>query len=135
MLKYTGNLDFRRGYKRCDQPGVETEIPLHPLLENIGLRPTRVRASFWRKRTGGLFVRFKSSYGYVFCYEALLINGKPVPDEALSDFEDFIMEVLFDWGGTDDSPDETFNGEIDADILSEADTITRKSVRKGGRRL
>ncbi len=105
-LSYTGDLDFRCGYKRCIEPGVEMSIP--PIITGLGFRPTRLTASFWRNRTGGLFVRFKSSYGYVFCYEAFLLNNKPVPDKDLSEFCDFIMEVLLDWGGTDDPPDDNF---------------------------
>lgn len=106
-LSYTGDLDFRRGYKRCVEPGVEMYAP--PITAGLGLRPTRLTAGFWRNRTGGLFVRFKSGYGYVFCYEAFLLNGKPVPDKDLDEFIEFILEVLLDWGGTDDDPDENFS--------------------------
>lgn len=104
---YAGEkIDFRCGYKRCIEPGIELYEPyLHAAL---GLRPKRLTADFWRNRTGRLFVRLNSTYGYVFHYEAVLINGKPVPDKDLGEFIDFVSEVLLDWGGTDDDPDEHF---------------------------
>jgi len=105
-LCYSGDLDFRRGYKRCTKPGVITYDP--PPKSGLGLRSTRLTAGFWRNRSGGLFVRFNSSFGYTFSYEAFLLNGKPVPDKNLNEFSDFIIEVLLDWGGTDDPPDENF---------------------------
>ena len=126
-LRYAGNLDFRRGYKRCVEPGAETYIP--PITGGLGLRSTRLQAEFWRNRTGGLFVRFNSSHGYIFCYEALLLNGEPVPDKDLDKFIDFIMEVLLDWGGTDDPPDENFISEPDACFASETRRIGRKKGR------
>ncbi len=106
-LVYMGEkIDFRRGYKRCIEPGIETYVP--PPVAGLGLRSTRVSAGFWRNRTGGLFVRFNCTYGWVFCYEALLLNGKPVPDKDLNEFIEFILEVLIDWGGSDMDPDENF---------------------------
>lgn len=106
-LIYAGEkIDFRHGYKRCVEPGVvlyESQI-----YTGLGLRPMRLIANFWRNRDGGLFIRFNSSYGYVFHYEAVLINGKPVPDKDLDEFIEFIVEVLQDWGGTDDEPNENF---------------------------
>jgi len=57
---------------------------------------------------GGLFVRFNCTDGWVFCYEALLLNGKPVPDKDLNEFMEFILEVLLDWGGSNMDPDENF---------------------------
>jgi hypothetical protein len=99
-------IDFRHGYKRCVEPGLIIYDP--PSSTGLGLRPTRLIAKFWRNRDGGLFVRLNSSYGYVFHYEAVLINGKPVPDKDLDEFIDFIEEVLEDWRGTDDEPNENF---------------------------
>jgi hypothetical protein len=109
-LIYIGEkIDARRGYKRCVLPGVVTYAPIHPNLRGMGLRPTRLIAEFWRNRTGGLVVRFNSTYGWGFCYEAFLLNDKPVPDKDIYKFGDFIVEVLLDWGGTDDPPDEGFS--------------------------
>lgn len=106
-LAYIGDkIDFRRGYKRCVEPNVETYFP--PPNSGLGLRSTRLTAGFWRNRTGELFVRFVSSFGYTFCYEAFLLNGKSVPDKDLDEFIEFILDVLVNWGGTDDAPDENF---------------------------
>jgi len=96
--------DARRGYKRCIPGGVGLEIPPHPAYSF--LRPTQLLADFWRNRDGALVVRFSSNYPYVFHYEALLANGKPVPDKDIEEFGEFIMEVLQNWEGTDDQPDE-----------------------------
>jgi len=42
---------------------------------------------------------------YVFHFKALLANGKPVPEEDIEEFGEYVAEVLFDWGGADDPPD------------------------------
>lgn len=108
-LNYIGEkIDARRGYKRCILPGVVTYAPLHPNLMGMGIRPTRLKAEFWRNRTGGLVVRFNSTLGWRFCYEAFLLNGKQVSDKDIYEFSDFIVEVLLDWGGSDEDPDENF---------------------------
>ena len=102
-----GAFDARRGYKRCILPGVELVVPPDPTF--WWLRPTRLNADFWRSRDGALVVRFSSNYPYVFHFEALLANGKPVPDKDIDDFGEYILAILDDWGGTDDPPDPEFD--------------------------
>ncbi len=98
--------DARRGYKRCTLPGVGYTPPADPLSP---YRPIPVTADFWRNRTGGLVVRFSSNQPYVFHFEALLANGKPVPEEDIEEFGDYIKQILYDWGGADDPPDPEFS--------------------------
>src|SRR5664280_2502296 len=87
--------DARRGYKRCTLPGVGCGEPY-------------LTTDFWRNRTGGLVVRFSSNEPYVFQFEAFLADGRPVPEEDIDEFGYYIMDVLSDWGGTDESPDPDF---------------------------
>ena len=94
--------DARRGYKRCSIPGVGYTPPVDPILPG---RPIPVVADFWRNKTGGLVVRFSSNQPYVFHFEALLASGKPIPEEELEEFTEYIWAVLYDWGGADDPPD------------------------------
>jgi hypothetical protein len=98
-----GAFDARRGYKRCILPGVALEVPTDSAF--WWLPPTRLNADFWRSSDGVLVVRFSSNYPYVFHFEALLANGKPVPDKDIEDFGEYILAILDDWGGTDDPPD------------------------------
>lgn len=98
--------DARRGYKRCTLSGVGHTPPADPLSP---YRPIPVTADFWRDRTGGLVVRFSSNQPYVFHFKALLANGKPVTEEDIQEFGEYIAEILFDWGGADDPPDPEFS--------------------------
>ena len=86
-------------------PGVGYTPPADPLSP---YRPIPVTADFWRSRTGGLVVRFSSNQPYVFHFEAMLTNGKPVPEENIEEFGLYVAEMLFDWGGADDPPDPEF---------------------------
>lgn len=97
--------DARHGYKRCTLPGVGYTPPVDLLSP---YRPIPVTADFWRNQTGGLVVRFSSSQPYVFHFEALLANGKPVPEEDIEKFGEYVAEILFNWGGADDPPDPEF---------------------------
>lgn len=95
--------DARRGYKRCSIPGAGYTPPVNPMSP---FRPIPVAADFWRNKTGGLVVRFSSNQPYVFHFEALLANGKPVPEERIAELADYVSTaVLCDWGGADDPPD------------------------------
>lgn len=38
----------------------------------------------------------------------MLANGKPIPEEDIEEFGDYVVEVLYDWGGADDPPDPEF---------------------------
>jgi hypothetical protein len=98
--------DARRGYKRCTLPGVGYTPPDDPMSP---FQSIPVTADFWRNRTGGLVVRFSSNQPYVFHFEALLANGKPVPEEDLEEFGEYVAAVLYDWGGADDPPDPEFS--------------------------
>ena len=100
--------DSRRGYKRSSLAGVGYTPPNDPLSP---FRPIPVAADFWRNRTGGLVVRFSSNQPYVFHFEALLANGKPVPEKDIEEFGEYVAAVLFDWGGADDPPDPEFSFE------------------------
>lgn len=92
-----------RGYKRCSLPGVG--YTPDPAPNFPWLRPIWVTTDFWRSRTGALVVRFSSSQPWIFHFEATLANGKPVPEEAMDDFADFVAAVIYEWGGADDPPD------------------------------
>lgn len=107
-FKLIGIADFdaRRGYKRCGLPGVGLTIP--PPAHAWWLTPTRLTSDFWRRRDGALVVRLSSNYHNVFHYEVTLANGKPVADNNIEEFSLYILEVLEDWGGTDDEPNESF---------------------------
>ena len=109
-LKFTlveiAAFDARRGYKRCTVPGAAYTPPADPMSP---FRPIPVAADFWRDKTGALVVRFSSNQPYVFHFEALLANGKPVPEEEIEDFAEYVSEVLYDWGGADDPPDPEFS--------------------------
>ena len=94
--------DARRGYKRCSIPGMRYTTVADPMLP---YRPISVVADFWRNKAGSLVVRFSSSQPYVFHFEALLTSGKPVPEDDLEAFTEYLWEVLEDWGGADDPPD------------------------------
>jgi hypothetical protein len=98
--------DARRGYKRCTLPGVGY-TPTADLLSPYP--PIPVKADFWRNLTGGLVVRFSSNQPYVYHFEALLANGKPVPEEDIEEFGDYVAAILFDWGGADDPPEQEFS--------------------------
>lgn len=106
-LNEIGAFDARRGYKRCILPGVG--LIEGPPDSAWWLGPTRLNADFWRSRDGALVIRFSSNYPYVFHFEALLANGKPVPDKDIEEFGEYIVGVLEDWGGTDDHPDPEFD--------------------------
>lgn len=97
--------DARHGYKRCSIPGVSYTPLANPMLPG---RPIPVVADFWRNKAGGLVVRFSSSQPYVFHFEALLASGKPVPEDDLEEFTEYICKLLEDWGGADDPPDPVF---------------------------
>lgn len=101
------DFDARRGYVRWDLPGIELEIPANRSF--WWLPPTRLKADFWRRRDGALVIRFSSNNTSVFHYEALRANGKPVHDKDIEEFMDYILDVLEEWEGTDDPPDEGFN--------------------------
>lgn len=98
--------DARRGYKRCSIPGVGYTPPVDPILP---CHPIPVTADFWRNKVGGLVVRFSSNQPYVFHFEALLASGKPIPEECVQEFADYVSAVLYDWGGADDPPDPDFS--------------------------
>lgn len=98
--------DARRGFKRCSLAGVAYTPDVDPLSP---FRPIPVTADFWRNRIGGLVVRFSSNQPYVFHFEAMLTNGKPVPEQDIEEFGEYIGEVLYDWGGADDPPDPEFS--------------------------
>ena len=98
--------DARRGYRRCSVPGLRYTPPADPMSP---FRSITATADFWRNRDGGLVVRFYSNQHYVFHFEALLANGKPIPEEDLEEFTGYLMEVLYDWGGVDDPPDPEFS--------------------------
>ena len=106
QLSIIADFDARRGYKRCIFPsvGLIQQPPEHAWF----LRPTRLTADFWHRRDGALVVRLSSNYQYMFHYEATLANGKPVPGKDIEEFGEFIVEVLDDWGGRDDGPNERF---------------------------
>lgn len=74
-------------------------------------RDTSALANFWRDRTGKLVVRF-SSQGYIFHLEATLASGKPIPENKLNDFGEYVANILLDWliEGADDLPDSMYKG-------------------------
>lgn len=98
--------DARRGYRRCTLPGVGYTPPADP---QSPYKPIPVTADLWRNRAGGLVVRFSSNQPYVFHFKAELAMGVPVPEEDIEEFGDYIVAVLYDWGGADDSPDPEFS--------------------------
>ncbi len=98
--------DARCGYKRCTLPGVGYTPPVDPLSP---YQPIPVTANLWRNRTGGIVVRFFSNQPYVFHFEACLANGQSIPEEDIEEFGEYVAEMLFDWGGTDDPPDPEFS--------------------------
>ena len=97
--------DARRGYRRCDPPG----IGVH--MGGDGPNP-EAEADFWRDRAGGLVVRF-SSQGYRLHFTAKLTDGGPVPESAMRDFCDFVGDTLFQWviEGVDDLPNSIYDAE------------------------
>lgn len=87
--------DARRGYKRCSITGAGYTPPVNPMSP---FRLIPVAADFWRNKTGGLVVRFSSNQPNAFHFEALLVSGKPVPEERIAEFADFVSTaVLCDW--------------------------------------
>jgi hypothetical protein len=66
-------------------------------------------ADFWRDRTGKLVVRF-SSQGYIFHLEAALTSGKPIPEDKLNDFGEYVSNILLEWlvEGVDELPDSIY---------------------------
>ena len=100
--------DARRGYKRCTLPGVGYTPPDDPLSP---YRSISCAADFWRDKSGELVVRFSSNQPYVFHFKGVLSNGKPIPEEAIHEFGEYIAAILSDWGGADDPPNPEFGFE------------------------
>lgn len=95
-LRAVDEFDARRGYVRCDPPGMGVRIGKGP----------DANADFWRDRQGNLVVRC-SSQGYRMHLAAALADGSAVPPSAMDELCDFLAEVLLDWivEGVDDDPD------------------------------
>lgn len=87
--------DARRGYKRCNPPGVGVSFG----------RGASANSDFWRDRAGNLFVRF-SSIGYVYHLQALRIDGNLISAKDMDDLIEYIVSALQSWiiEGVDDSP-------------------------------
>jgi len=89
----------RQGYKRCPDH--------HGVIVAFG-RAERADADFWRNRAGKVFIRI-SSRGYVYHYQAMRIDGRQLSESDMSEFSDYIADVLQDWmrEAVDVSPEET----------------------------
>ena len=87
------HFDARQGYKRCDPPAVGI------------LDVWQATADLWRDPIGHLVMRF-SSQGYIFSFQAFLPSGEKIPDFAMNDFVNYLMDVLLLWivEGVDDIP-------------------------------
>jgi len=86
--------DARHGYKRCTIPGV-----------GVYAGRSKAVADFWNDSTDKLVVRF-SCQGYACHFKASLISGKPIPERKMSDFGEYVVDVLSEWliEGVDDPP-------------------------------
>ncbi len=89
------DFDARRGYRRCEMPGVTLWVGDTP----------RADADVWRDRSGTVVVRF-SSQGYRFSFAVSLSSGQPLREERLWDMQDHLSELLLLWidEGVDDTP-------------------------------
>lgn len=63
--------------------------------------------------------RFSSNQPYVFHFKGVLSNGKPIPEEAIHEFGEYIAAILSDWGGADDPPDPEFGFETQCSFRRE----------------
>ena len=90
--------DARRGYRRCDPPGV-----------GVSDDTQSATADIWRDRTGKVVARFYS-LGYVFHMEAVLSSGKNIREDQMEDFSHWLGDVLLEWiiDGVDDTPEPGF---------------------------
>jgi hypothetical protein len=84
-LSGISSFDARRGYARCNPPGVGVSDERQGAL-----------ADFWRDRTGRVVVRF-SSRGYIYHMEAVLVSGKDIRERQMDDFSDWVADVLLQW--------------------------------------
>lgn len=80
--------DARRGYTRCDPPGVGISVG--------SSNPLCADSDFWRSRTGSFVVRI-SSKGYVYHLEALHTSGEQIHQDDMGDVVDYIADVLYEW--------------------------------------
>jgi hypothetical protein len=96
LFKAIGDIDARRGYKRCSLPGLGVSFPKGP----------QATTDFWRGKSGEVVVRF-SSQGYVYCYEVTQACGAPMDDDYVdSVLAESVRKLLLAWlvDGPDDSP-------------------------------
>jgi len=80
--------DARRGYKRCDPPGVGASYAMP--------RSPTALADFWKDHTGRLVGKF-SCQGETFAFEASLVSGAPIQQKQMGAFGDYVSEVLAKW--------------------------------------
>ena len=94
-LSSAAAFDARRGYQRCDPPGLGVQMDRRS-----------AHADLWRDCSGRLLVRFSSS-GYVWSMECSLASGKRVPDTRLESCVEWLRDVLVEWmvDGVDDEPE------------------------------
>src|SRR5436309_2556419 len=87
--------DARQGYKRCSIPGRGCGFVGGPSSTS----------DFWKDKKDRLVIRI-SSQGYAFHFEASLASGKPIPEDKMDDFADYIEQLLLEWltEGVDDPP-------------------------------
>jgi hypothetical protein len=90
--------DARRGYTRCNPPGVQ-----------IFDERQRASADIWRDQRGRVVVRF-ASLSYVFHMEAVLASGKDIREDQMEKFGEWVGDVLLEWivDGVDDWPEPGF---------------------------
>lgn len=92
-LKERHSFDARKGFKRCEPPGVSVR------------QTWQSTADFWRDRCGQIVVRCECN-GYRFSFDARMKSGVAIPDDQMDAFAWFITDVLFLWlvEGIDDVP-------------------------------
>jgi hypothetical protein len=97
-LSEISRFDARRGYTRCDPPGVGAFDDTQ-----------KATADIWRDRTGRVVTRFYS-LGYTFHMEAVLSSGENIREDQMEDFSEWLAAVLFEWiiDGVDDTPEPGF---------------------------
>ena len=96
VLTEIPHFDARRGYKKCDMPGVGAS--------HVGDRRI-AHAHFWRDRSNNVVARFTCTE-YQYSFEARLASGATIPENQMEDFGTYVSEVLALWlvEGVDDNP-------------------------------
>lgn len=85
--------DARRGYRRCNPPGVGGTISFSAV------------ADLWRDRAGNVVTRF-ASQGYRFSFMVMHRSGRALLDAEMDDFCEYLADVVHLWliEGVDDEP-------------------------------